>query len=81
MNRCFKVGCAAKIPKDAYAEDITRLLKFLEGNHKQVLNELEKEMIQASQDQHFERAVSILLDTRGHVVVTPRTVSASRVCQ
>src|SRR5436190_6223536 len=32
--------CAAKIPKDAYSEDISRLLKFLEGNHKQVLNEL-----------------------------------------
>src|SRR6185369_15789873 len=51
--------CAAKIPKDAYAEDISRLLKYLEGNHKQVLHELEKEMLEASKDQNFERAAKL----------------------
>jgi excinuclease ABC subunit C len=51
--------CAAKISKDSYAEDITRLLRFLEGNHKQVMNDLEKEMLQASKDQQFERAARL----------------------
>src|SRR5438067_9417621 len=31
--------CAAKISKEAYAEDVARTLKFLEGNHKQVLKD------------------------------------------
>src|SRR5947208_8153201 len=29
--------CAAKISKEMYAEDVSRLLRFLEGNHKQVM--------------------------------------------
>jgi excinuclease ABC subunit C len=58
INQCT-APCAAKIPKDAYAEDIARLLKFLEGNHKQVLKDLEKEMIEASQEMKFERAAKL----------------------
>src|SRR3954449_10616448 len=48
--------CAAKVSKESYAEDVSRLLKFLEGNHKQVLKDLEKEMLEASKDMNFERA-------------------------
>src|SRR6266576_623162 len=51
--------CAAKIPKDPYAEDVSRLLRFLEGNHKQVLKELDKEMLEASKDMNFERAAKL----------------------
>src|SRR3954467_878203 len=38
--------CAAKVSKDTYREDIHRLLKFLDGNKKSVVNDLEKEMIE-----------------------------------
>ena len=48
--------CAAKIPQDTYAEDIGRLIKFLDGQKKTVISNLEKEMIEASKDLHFERA-------------------------
>src|SRR5947199_4783951 len=41
INQCT-APCAAKIPKEPYAEDISRLLRFLEGNHKQVLRDLER---------------------------------------
>src|SRR5688572_9166460 len=58
INQCT-APCAAKIPKDAYAEDINRLLKFLDGNHKQVLKDLEKEMIEASKAMQFERAAKL----------------------
>lgn len=58
INQCT-APCAAKIPKEPYAEDIARLLKFLEGNHKQVLKDLEKEMLEASKDHHFERAAKL----------------------
>src|SRR5436305_825632 len=45
--------------KKDYAKDVSRLLRFLEGNHKQVMRELEKEMIEASKDQQFERAAKL----------------------
>src|SRR6478672_5165089 len=48
--------CAAKIPKDAYAEDIRNLIRFLDGNKKSVIDQLEKEMLEASKDLNFERA-------------------------
>src|SRR5829696_10112920 len=32
--------CAAKVPRDSYAEDVRRLMQFLEGNHKNVLRDL-----------------------------------------
>jgi len=51
--------CAAKISKDSYAKDVTVLLEFLDGNKKRVLANLEKEMIEASKDLHFERAARL----------------------
>lgn len=58
INQCT-APCAAKIPKDAYAEDIKRLMKFLDGNRQGVVEELEKEMIEASKEMHFERAARL----------------------
>ncbi len=51
--------CAAKIPRDAYADDIRRLMRFLDGDRKTVLRDLEKEMIEASKDLRFERAAKL----------------------
>jgi excinuclease ABC subunit C len=51
--------CAAKISKDSYAKDVEVLLQFLDGNKKRVLASLEKEMIEASKGQHFERAARL----------------------
>ncbi|MDB5291223.1 MAG: uvrC, partial [Phycisphaerales bacterium] len=48
--------CAAKISKDTYREDIGRLIKFLDGDKKSVVRDLEKEMAEASKDLQFERA-------------------------
>src|SRR5687768_9136964 len=58
INQCT-APCAAKIPRDTYAEDVRRLMQFLEGNHKNVLRDLEKEMIEASKDMNFERAAKL----------------------
>src|SRR5215218_10703249 len=38
INQCT-APCAAKISKESYGEDIKRLLRFLEGNHKSVMAE------------------------------------------
>src|SRR5215469_14737238 len=42
--------CAARISKDGYRQDIDLLISFLEGNRKQVIANLEKEMIEASKN-------------------------------
>src|SRR4051794_28496357 len=46
INQCT-APCAAKISKENYADDVSRLLRFLEGNHKQVMRDMEKEMLEA----------------------------------
>jgi excinuclease ABC subunit C len=51
--------CAAKIDRDAYREDISRLIRFLDGDKKSVINQLEKEMIEASKDMDFEKAAKL----------------------
>lgn len=51
--------CAAKIGKDTYRDDINRLVRFLEGDKKNVLAQMEKEMLQASKDLNFERAARL----------------------
>jgi excinuclease ABC subunit C len=51
--------CAAKIPKESYDEDIRNLMRFLDGDRKAVLSQLEKEMVEASKDLRFERAARL----------------------
>lgn len=51
--------CAAKISKEAYREDIKRLISFLDGNKKSTLAAMEKDMIAASKDLNFERAARL----------------------
>ena len=51
--------CGAKISKEAYREDIQRLIRFLDGNKKSAVESIEKEMIQASKDLNFEKAARL----------------------
>ncbi|MGD0540419.1 MAG: excinuclease ABC subunit UvrC [Tepidisphaeraceae bacterium] len=51
--------CAAKISKETYRSDITRLLRFLDGEKKSVLVAMEKEMLEASNDRNFELAARL----------------------
>ena len=59
IDQCTAPCAAGKISKDAYADDIKRLLKFLDGDRKTVLRDLEKEMLEASKDMNFERAAKL----------------------
>jgi excinuclease ABC subunit C len=58
INQCT-APCAAKIPREAYRDDINRLIRFLNGERKAILHELEKEMKAASENLQFERAAKI----------------------
>lgn len=51
--------CGAKVSKEAYREDINRLMKFLDGGKKTILAQLEKEMLEASKQMQFERAAKL----------------------
>src|SRR5215218_10477380 len=55
INQCT-APCADLIPRDAYADDIRRLVRFLDGDRKTILRELEKEMTAASDAKQYERA-------------------------
>ncbi len=48
--------CADKVSKDAYRADIHRLTRFLDGNRTELIDELQREMKQASDAMDFERA-------------------------
>jgi excinuclease ABC subunit C len=48
--------CGARVSKEAYRQDIQRLIRFLDGERKSVLHQLEKEMSQASKQMNFEEA-------------------------
>jgi len=51
--------CAAKIDKETYHQDIRRLIRFLDGDKKTVIAQMEGEMIEASKDLQFERAARL----------------------
>ncbi len=51
--------CAAKVSKESYRQDIQRLMRFLSGDKKSVVEQLEREMIEASKEMNFERAARL----------------------
>lgn len=51
--------CADKIGRAEYAEDVKKLQRFLDGNKTELLRGMEKEMIAASKDMHFELAAKL----------------------
>lgn len=58
INQCT-APCAAKIKKDDYRDDVRRLIRFLDGDRKQILKDLEREMLEAAQGLKFELAGKI----------------------
>lgn len=51
--------CGAKVSREAYREDIQRLIRFLDGGKKTILAQLEREMLEASKEMNFERAARL----------------------
>ena len=48
--------CQGYISKEDYKKKVDELLDFLNGNHKEILKELEEKMLAASQEMNFEDA-------------------------
>src|SRR5215216_3941559 len=53
INQCT-APCAAKITQDTYRDDIRRLIRFLDGDKKSVIAQLERDMAEASANLQFE---------------------------
>jgi excinuclease ABC subunit C len=51
--------CADRISRETYGDDIKRLIRFLDGERKSVLRDLEKGMKEASENLQFEKAARI----------------------
>ena len=48
--------CQGYISKEEYRKKVDKLLDFLNGNHREILKELEEKMLTASQEMNFEDA-------------------------
>ena len=55
IHRC-SAPCVGRLSAEQYGQDVTQAMRFLEGDHSQVLAELEKEMEAHSSAMEFEMA-------------------------
>ena len=55
IHRC-SAPCVGRLSVEQYGQDVAQATRFLEGDHSQVLSELEKEMHQHSEAMEFEMA-------------------------
>lgn len=56
IHQC-QAPCQGYISKEEYAQNIRKVLDFLNGNYKEILAELEEKMQQASAQMNFEKAI------------------------
>lgn len=55
IKQCYG-PCQGYVSKETYREQVDAMLEFLNGNHKNVLKDLEEKMYQASEEMRFEDA-------------------------
>ena len=58
INQC-DAPCQGYISREAYREQVDQALEFLNGNYKPILQMLEKQMLEASEELEFERAIEL----------------------
>src|SRR5690606_17094258 len=58
IGRC-SAPCVGNIDSDAYDADVRRAVRFLQGHTREVLDDLETRMLQASEDLRFEEAAAL----------------------
>ncbi len=56
IHQC-QAPCQGYISREEYAQNIRKVLDFLNGNYKEILAELEEKMQQASAEMNFEKAI------------------------
>lgn len=58
INKCM-APCQGRVTKEQYMEAIKEVCDFLSGKEKELLEKLEKEMFEASQNMDFEKAAEL----------------------
>jgi excinuclease ABC subunit C len=58
INQCT-APCADKIGRESYNDDVKRFVRFLDGDRKSIMREIEKEMNRASLEMRFEQAAKL----------------------
>ena len=76
----FEIGkcpgpCAGKISEDDYQKSVDQVLKFLRGQGKELISEMEKEMNSASENMEFEKAARL----RDQVIAIRETLEKQNV--
>jgi excinuclease ABC subunit C len=51
--------CTGKVTKEAYAEEIKKVVRFLNGNDDEIEQILKEKMLTASENENFERAIEL----------------------
>ncbi len=70
--------CAAKISKEQYREDIGKLIRFLSGGKKEVLQQLERDMLAASKALNFEKAARLRDEIKALTAIGARAKSGEQ---
>lgn len=76
IGQC-KGPCQGLITKESYAENVEKVIGFLEGNYAKVISELEEKMMKASEELDFEKAMECrdLIHSINHVAGNQKITS------
>ncbi len=71
-------ACCGRITPEEYAENVKKIARFLDGQHREFVDELSREMAQAAENLEFERAARIKdrIDTINSLTDKQRAVSS-----
>lgn len=58
LGRCC-APCAGTVTQEEYAQRVAQAIDVLEGNYKQLAEQLEQQMMQAAEEEHFEQAAQL----------------------
>ncbi len=59
INNCFAPCISGNVSRDEYRKVFFNICQFLEGNHTELLNQMQTEMLSASKNMEFEKAAAL----------------------
>ncbi|MCY2952758.1 MAG: excinuclease ABC subunit UvrC [Planctomycetota bacterium] len=76
INQCTG-PCGDRVSRDVYAQDVRRLMRFLDGDRKAMMRDLEKEMKAAADSLQYERAAKLRDQVRSLEALSHRATSGT----